>query len=186
VTTHSLTPVAAGLAVGICLIAIFSFTFKPLSTKIATPSISQEQAIKIVDNDLRQRLVDYRSIERIIVNNTSGYVSIEEFRSKNMILPLVYVSPSGQLVLLNSGINETAPGQKNLGFCTSPLDAYCGFLPHFNFDYRGKVVYGIEVIASYDDAYGVPFLYIVDGVDGDIVDSTFLRDEKIRSLTHDE
>jgi hypothetical protein len=163
-----------------------STVYSPQIDILNRARIPQEQAIQIADNDLRNHLDDYHGILKIIVNSTSGYVPIDEIKTKNMTLPIVYVSPSGQLILFNRGIDHSVLDQENLGYCNEPLSAYCGFLPHFNFDYRGKVVYGVEVIASYDDAYGVPFLYIVDAVNGDIVDSTFLRDEKIRSMTNGE
>lgn len=160
----------------------------PEMTILEESRISQERAIEIADNDLRKHFGDeYHGIIRIIVNSTSGYVPIDEFKSKNMTLPIVYVSPSGQLILLNRDIHHSDLDQENLGgYCVDPLYAYCGFLPHFNFDYRGRVVYGVEVAASYDDRHGFPYLYIVDAVNGEIVDSTFLRDKKIRSMGIEE
>jgi hypothetical protein len=145
------------------------------------PRITQDDAIGIVDNDFKSRQGDHDRINGIIVNNTSGYVRIEEFREKNLQLPLVYVHPDGTLIRINSG------GHENMGACNSGLIAYCAYLEPYNFDYKGRLVYGVEVLLWYEDnvpdvhyAIGEPFLYIVDARTGEIVDSTFLRTERYR------
>lgn len=47
--------------------------------------------------------------------------------------------------------------------------------------YKGRLVYGLEVLLWHGDvggeARGEPFLYVIEAVDGKIVDSTFLRTE---------
>jgi hypothetical protein len=173
----NMSPVAVRFQVIQTPTGMFGMKTIPIDKAVPSkPRISQEQAIEIADNDLRKHLDGYHGITHVIVNNTSGYVPFDEFKSKNMALPVVYVSPEGELILL-------APtGYDNLGYCTDALYSYCGFMPHFNFVYEGKLVYGVEVAASYGEAHGVPFFHMVDAVNGEIVDSTFLRSEKIRSM----
>lgn len=155
-----------------------------LSTDNTIPTsagLSQYEAIQIVENDFKSRQSDYDRINGIIVNNTSGYVRIEEFREKNLQLPLVYVHPNSTLIRINGG------GQEHMGECNSGLFAYCGYLEPYNFDYKGRLVYGIEVLLWNQDnppeaesGRGFPFLYIVDARTGEIVDSTFFREEWYR------
>ena len=142
------------------------------------PRITQDKAIKIAEDDLKKHVGsdNYKGIILIIVNRTSGYVPFDKFHSQNLTIPLVYVHHNGSL----TDIDRNNKGNtKNLGQCNDGLTAYCSFLPPFNFDYRGRLVYGVEVVASYDDINGIPFLYILDANSGEIVDSTFLRDEKL-------
>jgi hypothetical protein len=165
------------------------FTLLSLSiTYSTTPSIpnsaklTQDEAIRIVENDFMSRQSDYDRINGIIVNNTSGYVRIEEFQEKNLTLPLVYVHPNGSLILI------TDNGYENIGGCNSGRSAYCAYLDPYYFDYKGRLVYGVEVLLWNQDnppeaesGRGFPFLYIVDAMNGEIVDSTFLRSEHIKA-----
>jgi hypothetical protein len=141
------------------------------------PRISQYDAIRIVESDFKARQIGYDRITGIIVNESSGYVPFKDFEEKNLLLPLVYVHPNGTL------FHIAASDYENLGQCDGGLHAYCGFLEPYDFDYNGRLVYGVEVLLwdrdTGDDARGFPFLYIVDAVNGEIVDSTFLRDEKL-------
>lgn len=144
--------------------------------------LSQDDVISIIENDFKSRQNDYDRINGIIVNNTSGYVRIEEFEEKNLKLPLVYIHPNG------THFHVTDMGYENIGECNGGLIAYCGYMPPYNFDYKGKLVYGVEVLLFNEDnlpdvdyARGFPFLYIVDANTGEIVDSTFLREEHPRS-----
>ncbi len=162
----------------------FAMTYSKAPLNLATPKLSQEDAIRIVESDFKSKQSDYDRINGIIVNNTSGYVRIEEFRERNLTLPLVYVHPNGTLLRI------TNDGYGNLGQCDMGLSAYCAYLPPFNFDYKGRLVYGVEVLLwnidnppEAESGRGFPFLYIIDANNGEIVDSTFLRDEKIRSMT---
>lgn len=90
-------------------------------------------------------------------------------------MPLVYVHPNGTLIQLTRNASE------NIGYCNSGLFAYCGYLEPYYFDFKGRLVYGVEVLLWHGDvggeARGEPFMYVVDAVDGNIVDSTFLRTE---------
>lgn len=152
---------------------LWSYIGEDIYPELHQSRISQEDAIRIAEVDLKVRLDDFHGITKIIVNNTSDYVPFDEFEEKNLELPLVWVNSNDTL------LRVTQDGHENMGQCDSGLTAYCGYLPPFDFSYRGKLVYGVEVVASYNEDYGVPFLYIIDAVTGDIVDSTFLRDEKI-------
>jgi hypothetical protein len=159
----------------------FSMTYS-VDTSIPTSAmLSQDDAIRIVENDFMSRQSDYDRITGIIVNNISGYVRIEEFRDKNLTLPLVYVHPNGTLIQI------TDDGYESIGGCNTGLSAYCAYLEPYNFDYKGRLVYGVEVLLSYEDnppeadsGRGFPFLYIVDAMNGEILDSTFLREEWYR------
>lgn len=147
---------------------------------IPTAELSQDDAIRIAEDDFRSRQSDYDRITAIIAHKADRYVPIKEFRDSNLKLPLVYVHPNGTL------IDITSNGRENLGQCSSGLTAYCGFLDPYFFDYRGRLVYGVEVHLWNSDvigARGIPFLYVVDATGGEIVDSSFLRAEsKGRSL----
>ena len=154
----------------------------PMDKTIPTlTKLSQYDAIQIVEKDFKIRQSDYDGINGIVVNATSGYVRIEEFWFKTLELPLVYTHPNGTLFRI------TGNGYENMGECNSGLIAYCGYLPPYNFDYKGRLLYGIEVLLSSEEnlpdvdyARGFPFLYIVDANSGEIVDSTFLREAHIR------
>lgn len=171
----------SGLSV--MFILLYISTTYSVSPMIPTSAkLSQDEAIRIVENDFRSRQSEYDRINGIIVNNTSGYVKIEEFREMNLTMPLVYVDPNGNLIRI------TEDGYENIGGCNSGLFAYCGYLEPYNFDYKGRLVYGVEVLLwnmdnppEAESARGFPFMYIVDANNGEIVDSTFLRDEYIRA-----
>lgn len=170
---------------GLSMIFILLYLATLFSVSLLTPStanLSPDEAIRIVENDFKNRQSEYDRITGIIVNNTSGYVRIEEFRKRNLTLPLVYVHPNGTLLRI------TLDGYEDMGGCNTGLFAYCGYLEPFNFDYKGGLVYGVEVLLwnmenppEAEFGRGVPFLYIVDANNGEIVDSTFLRDEHIRA-----
>ena len=164
----------------------FSMTYSNEPLNRTTAKLSQGDAIRIVENDFRSKQSDYDRINGIIVNNTSGYVRIEDFRGRNLTLPLVYVHPNGTLLRMNYD------GYEDMGGCNTGLFAYCGYLEPFNFDYKGGLVYGVEVLLWNTDnppeaefGRGVPFLYVIDANNGEIVDSTFLRDEHIRAGIED-
>lgn len=160
------------------ILLYFSITYSPQHVIPMVAKLNQDEAIRIVENDFRNRQSDYDRITGIMVNNTSGYVRIEEFHQKNLKLPLVYVHPNSTL------IHITDDGYKNMGRCNTGLSAYCAYLEPYNFDYEGRLVYGVEVLLGNQDnppeaesGRGLPFLYIVDAMNGEIVDSTFIREE---------
>ena len=164
------------------ILLYFSTTHSVSSTIPTSAKLSQDEAIRIVENDFRSRQSEYDRINGIIVNSTSGYVKIEEFRERHLTLPLVYVDPTGNLIQIGEEGNE------NVGKCDTGLTAYCGYLEPYNFDYKGRLVYGVEVaLWNMDNSpeaqsgQGFPFLYIVDANNGEIVDSTFLRSEHLRA-----
>lgn len=170
------------LGLSVMFILLYFATLYSVSPLIPTSAkLSQDEAMRIVENDFRSRQTEYDRINGIIVNNTSGYVKIEEFRERNLALPLVYVNPNSSLIRI------TEDGYENIGRC-SGLHAYCGYLEPYNFDYKGRLVYGVEVLLwnmdnppEAESGRGFPFLYIVDANNGEIVDSTFLRGEHIRA-----
>jgi predicted small secreted protein len=143
----------------------FSATY---SIEMPVSRLSQEDAIRIAEADLKGRLSDYGGITGIVVNNTVGYVPFDEFVSKNLELPLVHVHPDGSLVRMNAG------GDRDMGRCDNGLYAYCGYLEPYNFDYKGRLVYGVEVKI---DGGMTLYMYIIDAASGKIVDSTFIRSE---------
>lgn len=164
----------------IFILLYFSTTYSGSSAIPTSAKLSQDEAIGIVEEDFRSRQSEYDRINGIIVNSTSGYVKIEEFREQNLKLPLVYVDPDGSL------IRVTNTGFENFGACNDVLVAYCAYLPPYNFDYKGRLVYGVEVLLwdrgnppEVESGRGFPFLYMVDANNGEIVDSTFLRSERL-------
>lgn len=176
----------SGLSVMFILLYI-STTYSVSQMIPTSAKLSQDEVIRIVENDFRSRQREYDRINGIIVNDTSGYVKIEEFRARNLTLPLRYVDFSGNQFRI------TEDGYENIGRCDSGFSAYCGYLEPFNFDYKGRLVYGVEVLLwnmdnppEAESGRGFPFLYIVDANTGEIVDSTFLRDEHIRAQTNED
>jgi hypothetical protein len=159
--------------------ALFSLlyfsTAYPRSTEVPTPRITQDDAIRIADTDMKQKLSDYKGITGIIDTSWSRYVPIDEFEQNNLELPLVYVHPNGSLIL----VSET--GYEIRGLCEgNSRFAYCGYLPDYSFDYGSRLVYGVEVTIDSDEALA---MYMIDATSGKIVDSTFLRHEWIRAHT---
>lgn len=169
------------LGLGAMFTLLYFSAIMPANSLIPmSPRISQEEAIRIVEIDFQSRQSDYDRINGIIVNNTSGYVRIEEFREKNLQLPLVYVHPNGTLIRVNGG------GHEHMGECMGRY-AYCGYLEPYNFDYKGRLVYGVEVLLwnqenppEAESGRGFPFSYMADARTGEIVDSDFLRTEWYR------
>ncbi|GEM_PF-3556655 len=166
------------LVVGIMLAFLYLSVAYSVGVIIPTADLSQDDAILIVENDFRSRQNEYDRITGIIAHKADRYVPIEEFKDHNMKLPLVYVHPNGTL------FDATANGYENVGQCNSGRTAYCGFLDPYFFDYRGRLVYGVEVLLwdgdnppEAESGRGIPFLYIVDADSGKIVDSSFLRAE---------
>jgi hypothetical protein len=164
------------------ILLYFSTTHSISSTIPTSAKLSQDEAIRIVENDFRNRQSEYDRINGIIVNSTSGYVKIEEFRERHLKLPLVYVDPNGNLIRITVG------DYVNIGRCDTGTTAYCGYLEPYGFDYKGRLVYGVEVLLwnmdnppEADLGRGFPFLYIIDANNGEIVDSTFLRSEHPRA-----
>lgn len=120
------------------------------------------------DYDVTYRVTDIAINRTTVAQQTLGYVSFEEFNDTNMKLPLVYIHPNGTVLLASEN------GYENMGECGAGLSTYCGYLWPFNFDYQGRLVYGAEVLAS-NGSTKEPLFYVVDAVNGQIVDSTFLR-----------
>ncbi|MCI0562537.1 MAG: hypothetical protein MN733_28970 [Nitrososphaera sp.] len=155
------------LVVGMMVALLYlSTTYSTEITFTTEPRLTQDDAIRIADADLSSRLDDYDGIKGIIDNEMARYVPFEEFNRENLGLPLIYVHPNGSL------IHITANGYRNMGYCSSGLFAYCGYLPPYSFDTTGKLVYAVEVKTDVDV---ILFMYIIDAMDGKIVDSTFLR-----------
>jgi hypothetical protein len=163
------------LVIGVMFALLYVSMTYSVAFVLPTAALSQDDAISTVENDFRSRQTEYDRITAIIApDEADRYVPINEFRDRDLKLPLVYVHPNGTLF----DITET--GYKNGVQCSSGLTAYCGFLDPYFFDYRVRLVYGVEVLSWNSDvigARGFPFLYIVDATSGKIVDSSFLRHE---------
>jgi hypothetical protein len=160
------------LVIGIMFLFLYVSVTYSAGLVIPTAALSQDDAIRIVEDDFRGRQTEYDRITAIIAHKVDRYVPIKEFRDHNLKLPLVYVHPNGSL------LDTTENGYENLGQCDSGRTAYCGFLDPYFFDYRGRLVYGVEVFLGNEqflEGRGFPFLYIVDAKSGEIVDSSFLR-----------
>lgn len=137
--------------------------------KLGEPKITQKQAISIVEDDLRKRNPDFHEITGIEYNR-EGYIPFQEFLSKNLDLPLMYIHPSGTILFV---VNNTQP---EMGYyCDFAQYPYCGFLPPFNLDSKGRLVYGIDLVWN-----GGIDIYAVDAHTGEIVDSSQLREEARR------
>ncbi|HEY8140422.1 MAG TPA: hypothetical protein VIE86_05005 [Nitrososphaera sp.] len=168
------------LVIGIMFVFLYLSITYSVEFVIPTAALSQDDAIRIVEDDFRSRQSEYDRITTIIAHKADRYVPINEFRDRNLKLPLIYVHSNGTL------FDITESGYENLYQCDRGLTAYCGFLDPYFFDYRGRLVYGVEVHLWHGEvigARGFPFLYIVDATSGEIVDSSFLRSEsKARSI----
>lgn len=135
--------------------------------KIGGPKLSQDEALRRVEDDLKSRYPG--EFERIthLVYNRHSYMPIEEFEQRQAQLPLIYIHPSGTLVFVN-GTNV------EMGYyCESGVYTFCGFAEPFNLDSEGRLVYGIELAWN----PGIPDSYAVDAITGEIVDSGSLRTE---------
>lgn len=162
------------LVIGVMFVFLYLSMTHSVGFVIPTAALSQDDAIRIVEDDFRSRQNEYDRITAIIAHKADRYVPIKEFRDRDLKLPLVYVHTNG------TPFDITENGYENLGQCNSGLTAYCGFLDPYFFDYRVRLVYGVEILLWHEEiveARGFPFLYIVDAANGEIVDSSFLRDE---------
>lgn len=149
---------------------------KDLSTillKIPLPKISQTEAIKTVENDLKNHVKNSTKILRIVddVGDQQKYIPFSEFQTNNKILPLVFVSTNGTLLTINNA------SLRINGWCNMGTYTYCGYMQPFNLDYKSRLVYGLDIIYGDNDADMQPAFYAVDAVSGEIVDSSFLRSE---------
>lgn len=160
------------LGLGTMLALLYFSTTYSHETAIPTPRITQDEAIRIADADLKQRLSDYKGIVSIIDTGWSRYVPVDEFRTKNLRLPLVYIPPNGSLIFIEDS------GYENRGVCDTGLFAYCGWFAKYNFDYGSRLVYGVEVKIDSDEGLA---MYMLDATTGKIVDSTYMRHEWIRA-----
>jgi hypothetical protein len=180
-------PVIAGLSIGILLIVIFALVSFNSSSKSTFSELSSDDAIRIVENDLKRVTeeigskygVDYVIITGIAVdvpkfaNYTPSYVPFEEFKEKHMKLPLVYVSSNDTVIhILENGSSQ------HIGQCHTGLLTYCGYRPPFELGYKGRLIYGVEMLVSSDDNMKTPLFYVIDAKNGQIVDSTYVRYEK--------
>lgn len=148
---------------------------KPLSniSEIPLPKISQKDAVKIIENDLKNRVSNTTKILKIVdvIGDQDKYVPFLEFQTNNKIIPLVFVSNNDTLLTINNAslrINY---------LCNMGTIAYCGYMPPFNLDYKSHLVYGFDIVYGDNDSNMEPSFYAVDAVSGDIVDSGFLRNE---------
>ena len=149
-----------------------SIAYSP-EVEIPTARITQDDALLTADTDLKRRLADYKGIVGIINANWSGYAPVAQFENGNLELPLVYAHSNGTLILVSEAgyeIGGTCNGNSRF--------AYCGFLPSYGFDYGSRLVYGVEVTIDSDEASA---FYMIDAINGKIVDSTFLRNDWIRA-----
>ena len=148
---------------------------KPLSniSEIPLPKISQKDAIKIIENDLKNHVSNTTKILKIVdvIGDQDKYIPFSEFQTNNKIVPLVFVSNNDTLLTINNAslrINY---------LCNMGTIAYCGYMPPFNLDYKSHLVYGFDIVYGNNDSNMEPSFYAVDAVSGDIVDSGFLRNE---------
>lgn len=135
--------------------------------RLGEPKITQQQALSIVEDDLRKRDPDFEEIAMILYKDRM--IAIDEFLSKKLDIPLMYIHPSGTIILVNGTQAEMRY------YCDSARYTYCGFLPPFNFDSKGRMVYGIDVLWKTGSA-----IYAVDAHTGKIVESSYLRVEARR------
>lgn len=176
-------PVIAGLIVGIGLIIILA-VFVNLSTSSispVTPKISSDDAIHIVGNDIlkwnREHGINFTVTDIAIdvprfSNYSPTYVSYQEFKKQDMKLPLVFVSPNDTIIQILENHTSKIVGQCHAGlrFLT-----YCGYLAPFELGYKGRLVYGVEMLGLSNDNQKEKRFYVVDAMNGQIVDSTYVR-----------
>jgi hypothetical protein len=137
---------------------------------LGKPKITREQALSIVEDDLRKRHPDFDKIAMILYDNEERMITMDEFWSRNLDLPLMYIHSSGTIIFVVNGT------QAEMGYyCDSARYPYCGFQPPFNLDSKGRLVYGIDILWNTGSA-----IYAVDALNGKIVDSSYLRAEARR------
>jgi hypothetical protein len=173
--------VIAALSIGILLMVIFALMPFILLGNSAISGLSSDDAVRIVENDL-QRRNSYRITDIAVdvpkfANYTLTYVSFNEFREHNMTLPLIRVGSNDNLTVTRIFENGSS---EYVGECGTGFLTYCGYRPPFELDYEGKLVYEIEILASSNDNPKETLFYVVDAMDGEIVDSTLLRNDKVQ------
>ncbi len=134
--------------------------------KIGPPLIPQEEAFRLVEEDLGKRNPGEFKEVRIIGNDKQNFVAAEKFHAENMKLPLIFIHTSGTLVFVND--TSLTPGYH----CDSGTMPFCGFAEPFNLYSKDRLVYGIDMISNQG-----PEIYAVDAVSGEIVQSSYLKSE---------
>jgi hypothetical protein len=155
------------------LLVCVSIAYSP-EESIPTARITQDEALRIADSDLAQRLPDYNGIVGIMDPSWSRYFPVAEFDEKQLELPVIYVHPNGTLLLV------TDSGYEKRGECNSGLPAYCGWYDKYDFDYGSRLVYAVELQVESQHPLA---MYMVDATNGRIVDSSFLRSDWISANT---
>jgi hypothetical protein len=148
---------------------------------IPKATITQSQAIQIVENALQERFSNSTKIMRISGGESTSlhYISFSEFMSKNESIPLVYVYPNGTLLTVNN-----AP-ELFQGKCMMVQNVLCGFLPPINLNYESRLIWIFDICYGKKDGEGSPIIYMVDATSGHIVGSSFDENPPIvfKSLT---
>jgi len=150
-----------------------------LLLEIPSPQISQTEAIKTVENDLKSHVKNSTKIFGI-VNSIGGqqkYVLFSEFQNNNKTLPLVFISTNDTLLTINNSSLRVN------GWCNMGNYAYCGYLQPFNLDYQSRLVYGFDILYGDDETNIEPGFYAVDAINGEITDSPFLRNVARENIT---
>lgn len=175
--------------VGIVL-AILYFGIKyptnPNSAIPTSPRISTIKAIQIIQDDINKQTRRYLGYNQVsvritdiainrtkIAQNGLAYVSLEDFNKKNMKLPLVYINPNRTVFLVDES------GYRSMGECYTGLSTYCGYLPPYNLHYQNRLLYGAELQVAETGKNKGPEVYAVDAINGEIVDSYWLRNDKV-------
>lgn len=163
----TLSVVAALIALGV--VAINTALNQNILAGI-TPRISQEEALKIVEDDLRRHYSDFKQIGGIVMESMT-YIPMSEFYSKEMKLPLIYIHPNATLIKIKGGERTV------LYKCEQGVYPYCGFLSPFNLNSKGRLIYGLDIYWVSHSNDKIPDIYAVDAITGEVVDSSFLRSE---------
>lgn len=143
----------AAAAAGLLILYFAVFSPRPESEIITDPRITQEEAIDIVSNDLRNRYPGFEDSDLILFASGKPQ-SVKEFLQSGSQLPLIYYHPNGTQFRIDSDTHTIKS--------SCPPDI-CSF--DFEGRPKNKLVYVLEI-----DCQECGFQhYVVDAIDESVV-----------------
>lgn len=142
------------------------------------PKVSEQQAIQIAENDLKKHPIQglaRNCVCAVVPVFVDKYIPVSEFQSNKAHLPLEYYHPNGTFYEINStSTYYTIMGKHSLND-----DIKSGYYQQYN----GKFGVYLELgkgrlywILDGGDNNGIPFLYDIDAINGEILDSPYIRE----------